>query len=921
MQGEFNGEVNQMRDERIKEKVQVFISSSCDKKYKSIRRALKLLLEESNMCDVFVFEDEGGSTQDVVTTYMEPLERAELCVIIVDNKDNVTDATLTEINRARELKKKCLFIFCDEDTKTWTKLQEELTNGVNERYIGVHEFSEIPEKAYESVMRDIINIYHSYCRGKFEKKDIQEIIEIKEEPIVSESKYLIKKNLNQGYEYTRHVLNENVLFDVEYTKVPSELDKICATILEVAIGNKMHNEINFLKLKEELQTLHAEKIYKVIEKRVNAMEAYWKGEIQKSIYILSDCIDSIQENNEIPNWLMNDIAIDLRNMQITEDNFNNEMNFETKGQKILDESEEPVYFPVLDRYISDFNEQVAKNNMSDKLNSPYTVNLGGLNYVTDKLCDTFIVSIIYGSITHSIMIRKRMQLLLTGACIEYREHKMFILLVKQMLLDGNQKELEKFLRSYGEYTDNINSEDVNTLDESINKINIPYKKLVSKILLFHNFGYYFSDEKYESFINYLISDINDWLEKPYAITSVGSCLFKALINNIYRMDLNKILSICYKVFQNKHRRWFDDVFNIINEIPFDTISIEEQRKCINWIILCIEDEEIRKQCNNLGNAIQNIRARCKVKQKTLDNKVKKYMPEYYESTYALNTFTHNDIEKWKYIKEYIEFINNDNENQGKNGSYTGHGLNPYRTIKNILCDEKVLLCSNQVEKLSNALQGTILAEKQLTSAKMDALELLIFLKIIYPGDESINNLIINLRINHHIILQSHDDFMINSYNNNSVKFIYELLQLVSGSDNTDYFEILEILSDMQHENESVKIASIAILGRFFAEVDIAKIEEKKLRLIVEYVLNLSKSNERDTRFHAGITLLSLLETDYREIILKRISNMMNGDTYENKVSLLSRLGKRKIKDEMVQYIFQKGKVDNHFWVRQIAKRY
>lgn len=908
-----------MRDERIKEKVRVFISSSCDKKYKSIRRALKLLLVETNICDVFVFEDEDGSTQDVVTSYMEPLERAELCVIIVDNKDNVTDATLTEINRARELKKKCLFIFCDEDTKTWTKLQEELTNGVNERYIGVHEFSEIPEKAYESVMRDIINIYHSYCRGNLEKKDVHEINAILEEPIVYESKYVIKKSLSQGYEYTKHVLNENVLFDFEYTNVPGALDKTCATILEVVIGNKKYDEINFSILKEELRFLHVEKIYKVIEKRIDAMEAYWKGEIKKSIYILNDCVDSIQGNAEIPNWLMNDIAIDLRNLQIIEDDFNSKINFETKGQKILNESEEPVYFPVLDRYISDFNEQIAKNSISDKIDSPYTVNFGRLNHATDKLCDTFIVSILYGSIAHSTMIRKRMQLLLTGACIEYREHKMFILLVKQMLLDGNQKELEKFLRSYGEYTDNINSEDVSALDEAIDKINIPYRKLVSKILLFNNFGYYFSDEKYKLFVDYLVLEINDWLEKPFAETAVGNCLFNSLKNNMYRIDLNKILSICYKVFQNKQRRWYDDVFKVINEMPFDTIEREEQRKCINWIISCMEDEEIRKQSNNLGNAVQNIRARCKVKQKTLDNKVKKHMPDFYESTYSLNILSHDENGKWKYIKKYIEFINTDNENQGKNGSYTGYGINPYRTIKNILCNDKVLLSSIQIEELLNALQGTILAERQLKSAKIDALELLVFLKIVYPRNKSINNLISDLCKKYYIIMQSHDDFMINSYNDSSIKFIYELLKLVS--DKTDYYTIIEVLSDMQYENESVKIASLAILGRFFAEVNIFKIKKETLRPLIEYILNLSKSSERDTRFHAGITLLSLLDTDYRELILKRISAMMNGDTYENKVALLSRLGKKDIKDEMIQYIFQKGKVDNHFWVRQIANRY
>lgn len=908
-----------MRNERIREKVQIFISSSCAKKYKTIRRALKLLLVETNICDVFVFEDERGSTQDVITTYMEPLERAELVIVIVDNEDNITDATLKEINRARELKKKCLFVFCDEETKTWTNLQEELTNGLNERYIVVHEFSKIPEEVYESVMRDIVSIYHLYCRGKFEKKDVQEITVISEEPIAGESKYVINKDLTLGYEFTKHVLNKSILFSAEETKDPSDLDKICSNILEVVIGNKEPDTIDFSKLKEELRTLHAEKIYNVIEKRVNAMEAYWKGEIQKSISILNHCIDCIQSDNDIPNWLINDVAIDLRNLQIIEDNFNNKINFKTKGQRVLNESDEPVYFPVLDRYISDYNEQVAKNNISVKLDSPYTVRLGGLNFVTDKLCDTFIVSILYGSITHSTMIRKRMQLLLTGACIEYREHKMFILLVKQMLLEGNQKELEKFLRSYGEYTDNINSDDVNVLEDAVDKINIPYRKLVSKLLLFQNFGYYFSDEKYDSFTNGMIEEIYYWLEKQFAITAVSNCLFKSLISNVYRMDTVKILSICYRVFQYKYKNWYDDVFKVIKELPLDKINKEEQRRCVNWIILCIEDDEIRLQCNSLGDAVQNIRVLCKIKQKTIDNKVKKYMFAFYESTYSLNILSQYEKNNWKYIKDYIDYINTDNENQGKNGRYTGHGVNSYRTIRNILCNDNVKLYSNQIKELLDALQGTLLAERQLTSAKVDALELLIYLKIVYPRNKSVNIIAGNLKKNYHLIIQSHDDFMINSYNSHSIKFVFELLQFVSN--NSNYFAMLEVLSDMQQESESIKITSLAILGRLLTEVDITKLEKELLSPIVEYIMNLSKSSERDTRLHAGITLISLLDTDYRQLILKRVSSIMSGDTYENKAALLFRLAKRNLKDEIVEFIFQKGKVDNHFLVRQIAQRY
>ena len=40
--------------------------------------------------------------------------------------------------------------------------------------------------------------------------------------------------------------------------------------------------------------------------------------------------------------------------------------------------------------------------------------------------------------------------------------------------------------------------------------------------------------------------------------------------------------------------------------------------------------------------------------------------------------------------------------------------------------------------------------------------------------------------------------------------------------------------------------------------------------------------------------------------------------FKNKVAILSRLSNKK--DKRIQYIISKGKVDNHYWVRDVADR-
>lgn len=54
------------------------------------------------------------------------------------------------------------------------------------------------------------------------------------------------------------------------------------------------------------------------------------------------------------------------------------------------------------------------------------------------------------------------------------------------------------------------------------------------------------------------------------------------------------------------------------------------------------------------------------------------------------------------------------------------------------------------------------------------------------------------------------------------------------------------------------------------------------------------------------------------LVLTRLSEAMDGEIYKNKVAILSRLSKKK--DKKIQYIISKGKVDNHFWVRDVASR-
>ena len=73
-----------MQGIRIKEKVKVFISSNCGGRYTVVREALRLLLLETGMCEVYMFEEEGAKTSDVGNrSIVRTLSSLHFCATIV----------------------------------------------------------------------------------------------------------------------------------------------------------------------------------------------------------------------------------------------------------------------------------------------------------------------------------------------------------------------------------------------------------------------------------------------------------------------------------------------------------------------------------------------------------------------------------------------------------------------------------------------------------------------------------------------------------------------------------------------------------------------------------------------------------------------------------------------------------------------
>ena len=117
------------------------------------------MIEDTGLANVYVFEDEPGSSKDVKSSYLAEVARCDVFILLVDNAEPIYGATLSEYNLAKTLNKKMLCFFCDENTKEITETQREIEKTESVKYKLVHCFSDMPATVFDTLLQDLVSNY------------------------------------------------------------------------------------------------------------------------------------------------------------------------------------------------------------------------------------------------------------------------------------------------------------------------------------------------------------------------------------------------------------------------------------------------------------------------------------------------------------------------------------------------------------------------------------------------------------------------------------------------------------------------------------------------------------------------------------------------------------------------------------------
>jgi hypothetical protein len=920
-----------MKNETIRNKVRVFVSSreSCldadgktihYERYRYVRRAIKELLEETNIAQVYVRELEGtAGTQPITDEYLRALREQDICIFIIDNEDDKEKhaaGVVKEYEEAKRQNKKMIFVFCDEFSKANTQIAKEVKNPSGPTCSTANTFDQIPYIVYKSVIDDIIEIYKIYCCPPLQDNDLPLEVSMQSSKIVLNSR-------SKGFKLTGYPVLQNAmnaLVGVEETiPVGDPYDILCADLFSFIMFKRDYDESKLKALEEEVLKIHEEAYHEVLKKRSSALKHYLSGDIEKCYALLQEAHSKAQEISSFPNWLLLDILIDLRNIENCIAKENNEFIIESPWQKEISSNSETVYYPVLDRYVENHFKSIDKFLREHEIEDPYTTRFGNqVNSLFESCFAAFAVAVSNVSITQMLCVRERLIAAFSAICRIYNAPSQFAELICLLIIEGKDKDIKKHIDTLG-YTQNIsafNAFDVRNILDAV--LRIPQKKhrAYATILLFHHFGYYFSDDDYTLISGIISGIIDDFLSNEKYTMKLIDALTKAIGENGRRINANDIVDyIIY--FTKLDTPYVKGATKLLSSECFENIDKKHKKKLVDAYIESCKREN-NQEIDTILHGLMILRKLYPEHAAIIDATVLERDEDYYYSDYALELdLPDQNGECIDHIDRFIKQAVSRNETQGKNGAYTGYASEPLVVLSNIVKFSIETISENQISEIANVAKETLTTNTQTISAKIYAAQLLLQL-CNYCDYKPANEIQQLLKDNQESILVGLEYGFFDKDTQALLTFNLTLLKIRIG-ENLSYDFISSISQPNLSDYDYIKMAKA--VNVYCDKNDWSSTGTEILLSIFQFSVAGCGHKNYEVRLLSCRTLFELLRSDYKKLVSEQLSTIMDNADWILAQDIVYHISKASDIDKgLKDFVLQKAQSSNHFVVQEMAHK-
>lgn len=908
-------------------KIQVFISSACGdepekQKYNFVREALKTLIESTGFAKTYVFESEGGSITPAGHHYISALEDCDVCIFLIDNRDGISPGTQKEIDVATKHGIKSMFYFCDQFSKDETPLQKSLKGVTYAKSVTVHDFKDLIKSCAIDLMNDLVLIYKHYCKGRLGWRDDgtdEQSGDIENMKLSIHTNNVVQKdllaNIDNCIQYFTKLILGHSFDEVEKT---GRIDKLCVAFLPVLLEGASYSEENFNALLSEIEKQQSSQFYSVVKKRHEAIRAYYVGDQKGCIEKLKGALQLAKQNG-LDEWFIKDILIDLRNQNAFYKESQNTYSLDEMYQQELNNSSTLLYYPLLDRFDRDYYEGIIEEVVKYKMQAPGTVSLGhGLGKHIRSLAGTYVLAMYNGSLTHIHLLYERIKYMAFYCATRYSNWSIKKLLLKATIIDGKEKEIDGVIRCFDDLRSKMDAKDAEDIYSFADNHPIAYRQFIAKLQAFRVTAYYMDNTVFERTWAELNRMILQWVEDEKSIFVTGSHIFSALDDTHLRIPQDQLIEIvCSCITQNK-RRFYDDIFKLIYRgIDLDHASIESASNLLEVIIGVVKNPDERVHIHTIEPTLYTLRKKFRYLTEELDQAIAVEMPDFYNGTYCLETTDNEDADMPSFLSKYITEIQKDNETQGQNGRFFGRANQSHITIKNILKQSSVVFSNNLIDSAFESTCETLLRENQTIEAKMDAIELLVYLIKSRPRMLSVHRQKTAQLLASKPQIEAAKAMMTNLGETNlrlSALLLYHCL----GENIT--IGILNALVDIGDDDLSNRKASKAFLN--YLEASAAPVSDTLLEnIILQKTIVWCANSDLDIRWNAvQILFLLLRNADNKNIICNQLVRRMDADNVYIKNKILRNACQlKKIDPETLNYIIEKAAVDANYLVCKVAE--
>ncbi len=921
------------------EKIEVFISSKCggerlgfkkivedsntDKSliaekssktnYDLVRRALQMSLENTGIIKTYVFEDDMASTSPAIDDFTYKLDRSDICLFLIDNFENeIPPGVLIEYERAQQNNKKSIFIFLNHPDHEKTVLQKRLEKEGGTHFFVINDIREFINQGFKSVVDDIVTTYQKYCRGYFDY-DLGKTssLEIKTESFPTETTY-VDKQIFKNLGTTKNKIVSLVYHPQKEEVQTSELDKLCVNIFEILLGEKKFSDFELPLLRDELKNIQNPKLHEIVNQRWDVIKSIYEGNLDAALTIIEKIYNTYSDDSTVPEWIIIDILIDWRNLKSRYDQIRNV--YDWSVQKKIDQLNSRIYFPLIDRFSTNINDDIWDRNFKILTGSNIFYNLENLfGYISNYL----LTAIYYGSHTHITLTLKEIQKVLFDIVQKENTLAGKFQLIRVSILYGDESNFSKIMDKYGSSLSRSTTKEILELYQLAETKPLTYEKLAWKVILFRELGYYFSNEDYETISSEIFSLSHKWIDEEDTSITLIEKFLKALKLNVRRLPQENIVGFLSEILIKKYYRFFDSVFEILENIDFSKLPKEVMRQLLSQVNVALDEKDKKRDYRHVKQFLIRFRKNRDDFATEIDETVKKYYPDIYEKEYSLEIF---EGERDVHIQRYINSIRARNKTQGKNGKYTVWGERPFITIRNIIEMDKLSVSRKLFVKLLEIILDTLRLETQTHSEKIDAIQLLVRLKrqeLTY--DYNWDDYYSDLKQYFEEIQKGRSGFGLFERDESlSLRLHIILLRYMFGENSLE--ELLETLSLLSN-GEEYEIVSSLITLKDFLNLETNKISENSVQpILVQYISSFCFHENQNIRYRTVKALYTFIQSPYTNFVIDRLLKMMDDEDYNVRWAVLHQASLiEKQNEQTYNFIIQKAKIDNHHLVRRVVE--